>query len=169
MARIVRLTESDIQRIIRKVISEQEMDGGMEDSESPVQTKSCSTVVKRTMKKIADSLTPEEINAISMEFRKLGKERFGQKIENIVGNGIMENTQNTKFIKAIHKLSKILAFSSVGFMGAATLVLPCFEGVDLFEHPPTWLQDLVSGGLMASLPLAFASIIVMTLTKEEED
>ena len=168
MARIVRLTESDLTRLVRRIITENEIENDMEDGESPVQSKSCSTVVKKTMKKIADSLTPEEIDSISMEFRKLGKERFEQKIENIVGNGIMENKENTKFIKAINKISKILAFSSAGFLGAVTFVLPCLEGVDLFEHPPTWLQDLVSGGLITAIPLTLASILVMALTTEDK-
>ena len=37
MARIIRLTESDLQRIVRRVITENEIEGDVEYEESPVQ------------------------------------------------------------------------------------------------------------------------------------
>lgn len=169
MARTIRLTESELIRLVKRIIKEDETDFSMGDNQSPTQSKSCPTTVRKIMKKIVDDLTPEEMEAVAMAYEHLGPNRFENKVEDVLhGESLMESHSKSDFKKAIHKISKIAAFASTGFLGGVTLILPCFEGVDFLENPPSWLQDVVTYGIYTSLPLALASIVTLALTKEDE-
>ena len=162
MAKIIRLTESDLTRLVRRVIQERE---SSEPEENVSQ--SCPASVGRLMNKITDNLSDDEIRTVVDVFRTEGKKGFEKKVVNILkGNDIKESMDDKQFKSIVRKIAKIVAFTSIGVMGGITLIIPCFEGVNFFEHPPSWFQDVVDVSIIASIPLSFIAFIAMAMTDD---
>lgn len=157
MARIVRLTESDLNRLVRRVIKENE------------KSQSCPVVVNKFLSKIENSLTPEELQLVVSEYERLGKSGFKHKVvSTLQDETITESKRDAKLEKTINKIAQIVAFTSVGFLGGTTIILPCLEGIVDLSHAPEWAVQAFGGALIASIPLALISFVTLALTTEEK-
>lgn len=157
MAKVVRLTESDLVRLVKKVINENE------------KSQSCPVIVNKLLNKLRNSLTPEELELIDSEYERLGKSGFKHKVVSTLKNERMtEGKKDTKLEDTINKIAQVVAVSSIGFLGASTFILPCLEGVVDFSHLPDWAVQAYGGTMIASIPLALISFIAIAMTSEEK-
>lgn len=162
MRKVVRLTESDIYRIVKKVIKEQDEFEPEERS-----GKSCPTSVGRFINKITKSLTDDEIEAIVNVFEREGEDGFERKVMSVMDDTKLRETRgDNKFRSAIHKISKIVALSGTGVLATVGLFLPCLEGIDM-QNPPSWFQDAINVSIVAGIPVTFAALIILRLTEED--
>ncbi len=157
MARIIRLTESELTRLVRRVINENE------------KSKSCPIVVNKLLNKIENSLTSEELELIISEYERLGQSGFEHEVISTLENEkITEGRRNTKLENTISKIAQIVAISSVGFLGGSTLVLSCLEDMVNPPNLPDWAVVAYGGAMIASIPLALISVIAMAMTMEDK-
>ena len=139
-----------------------------EEEETQSTPRACSTKLIGFFKQLASELTPEEMEAIADEYQEDGENGLEQRIEHILmGGTLFEGKNESNLESAINKIAKILAFSSVGFLSGVGL-LSCLEGFDFTENVPSWLNDVLGVGIITSIPVAFASLIVAQLTEKEE-
>jgi hypothetical protein len=157
MSRIVRLTESDLTRLVKRVIKENE------------KSQSCPVVVNKLLNKLENSLSPEELELITSEYERLGNSGFKRKVvSTLQDETITENKRDAKLEKTINKIAQIVAFASVGFLGGTAIILPCLEGIVDLSHAPEWAVQAFGGALVASIPLALISFVTLALTTEDK-
>jgi len=157
MSKIIRLTESELTRLVRRVINENE------------KSQSCPVVVNKLLNKIENSLTSEELELVISEYERLGKSGLERKVISTLQNEkITESRRNTKLENTISKIAQIVAISSVGFLGGSTLVLSCLEDMVNPPNIPDWAVVAYGGAMIASIPLALISLIAMAITMEDK-
>ena len=77
MKKIIRLNESELISLIRKVVKE---------SEEDTTSQKCSTSVKRFMDSVMGKLTHDEINSLVSVYERFGEEGIEKKVEDLLGN-----------------------------------------------------------------------------------
>jgi|688.fasta_scaffold439149_2 hypothetical protein len=118
MKKIVRLTESDLIKLVKRVVKESE--GGEMDSKK-----------EKAIEVIQDILKPSEIEFLKKEFKNLGKEGFKDEVEYVMsvdesGELGEEEEMSEKEYKLRHIIDKIITkggvLSMLGVVPAAMFV-----------------------------------------------
>ena len=161
MARILRLTESDLVRLVKRIIKE---------SEEDTTSQKCSTSVKRFIDSVMDKLTNDEIGSLVSVYERFGKEGIERKVEDLMSNeSISESDKGSKFKSAVHKIARINAFASVNILGLSSAVMICLGVFGNDKKIEGWAESSLETFTTATLVVAVVSTIIAKLTKEKKD
>jgi len=161
MGRIIRLTESDLVRLVKRIIKE---------SEEDTTSQKCSTSVKRFIDSVMNKLTNDEIGSLVSVYERLGKEGIERKVEDLMSSeSISESDKGSKFKSAVHKIARINAFASVNILGLSSAVMICLGVFGGDKKIESWAESSLETFSAATLVVAVVSTIIAKLTKEKKD
>lgn len=158
MSKVIRLTESDLVKIVRRVVKEEE------------ETKACSVSVGKLLQHLKKVLTPEEEKLLISTYQNMGEDDFKDEVEDVLsGNNINENRARKRELeRVINKVANVVFNVSLRTMPAGILLGACLspDNPDDITKPMEIVGAISAGVGVLSIPLLIIAFFVAASTRD---
>lgn len=149
MKRIIRLTEQDLNRIVRRVIKEQS-----ESSSDESTSQFCSMAAQRLISKMKAEMTPDQIKAVVAFHQKVGTEGLIDKMKEVTQKGnLLEDEEVSPLRKGIHVFASIIGLLASGAVTGAVFA----------EAAGRCTEETINAIINTSVPIVIVSFITAVI------
>ena len=150
MKRIIRLTEQDLNRIVRRVIKEQS-----ESSSNESTSQFCSMAAQRLISKMKAEMSPDQIKAVVAFHQKVGTEGLIDKMKEVTQKGnLFEDEEVSSLRKGIQELAIVISALGTGAVTGA------FFAEATGRCTEETLKAIMGPGVLIALGFFIAAVIV---------